>query len=217
MFKGFWTRFCYTSCPKTLHNICDGCKLSCSQEIYRNAFLKISQMSQETLRKIPKFHLISWCGNFVETHSFCKILSESPETLGKLKVPTKFPHQKIRWNFGISHSESPHNGDIHCVKSVRTRGFPGPSFSAFGLNMEINGINLRIQSKCGNIRTRKTLNADTFCAVIPHSCKFRDSFPKIDCYRVTYVGFLYFSSTPKLSHTYSNISEEDIKIEFEAM
>ena len=24
----------------------------------------------KSLHKIPKFHLISWCGNFVKTHSF---------------------------------------------------------------------------------------------------------------------------------------------------
>ena len=24
-------------------------------------------------RNIPKFHLFSWCGNFVETHSFCRV------------------------------------------------------------------------------------------------------------------------------------------------
>ena len=27
-------------------------------------------MTNLTLRKIPLFHLISWCGNFVEMHSF---------------------------------------------------------------------------------------------------------------------------------------------------
>ena len=25
------------------------------------------------LRQIPKFHLISWCGNFVERHSFPRV------------------------------------------------------------------------------------------------------------------------------------------------
>ena len=28
-------------------------------------------------RKLPKFHLISWCENFVESHSFCRFLSLS--------------------------------------------------------------------------------------------------------------------------------------------
>ena len=37
-----------------------------------------------TISKIPKFHLNYWCGNFLETHS------DSPETLRKLCVFTKF-------------------------------------------------------------------------------------------------------------------------------
>ena len=31
------------------------------------------------LRKIPQFHLISWCGNFAETHSFRIVSGESPK------------------------------------------------------------------------------------------------------------------------------------------
>ena len=34
--------------------------------------------------------------------------------------------------------------------------FSGSYFPAFGLNMEIYSVNLRIQSKCGKIRTKKT-------------------------------------------------------------
>ena len=34
--------------------------------------------------KIPNFPLISWCGNFVETHSYRRVSDESPE---------------IRWNY----------------------------------------------------------------------------------------------------------------------
>ena len=32
------------------------------------------------MRKIPKFHVIFWCGNFVEKCSFCRALGNSPET-----------------------------------------------------------------------------------------------------------------------------------------
>ena len=46
-----------------------------------------------------------WCRNFVERHSFRRVSSKSPETLQKLHVPTKFPHQKISLNFGILRSE----------------------------------------------------------------------------------------------------------------
>ena len=51
-----------------------------------------------TLRKIPSFYLISWCRNFVERHSFRIV---SPKTMRKLCLSTKFPHQKIRWNYGL--------------------------------------------------------------------------------------------------------------------
>ena len=57
-----------------------------------------------TLDKILQFHLISWRGNFVEAHNFRRILVESPDTLRKLSISTKFPHQEITWNFGILHS-----------------------------------------------------------------------------------------------------------------
>ena len=54
---------------------------------------------------------------------------------------------------------------LHCVESVHIRSFSGLHFPAFELNMEIHGLNLRIQSECGKIRTRKTPNTDTFHAV----------------------------------------------------
>ena len=60
----------------------------------------------KTLRKIPLFHLISWCGNFVEKHSFLIVSGESPKTKRKLCPSAKFQHQEIRWNYGILHSES---------------------------------------------------------------------------------------------------------------
>ena len=56
-------------------------------------------------------------------------------------------------------------GKNHSVKSVRTRSFSGPDFPAFGLTTEIYSVNLRIQSKCGKIRTRKTPKTDTFHAL----------------------------------------------------
>ena len=49
-------------------------------------------------------------------------------------------------------------------ESVRFRKFSGPYFLAVGLNTEIYGISLRIQPECGKIRTRKTLNTETFHA-----------------------------------------------------
>ena len=46
---------------------------------------------------ILKFHLISWCGHFVETHNFHWVSRELPETMRKLCASTKFPpYQDIR-------------------------------------------------------------------------------------------------------------------------
>ena len=57
-----------------------------------------------TLRKIPLLYLIFWCGNFVERYSFRIVSGESPETIRKLYLSTQFPHQEIRWNYGIFRS-----------------------------------------------------------------------------------------------------------------
>ena len=62
-------------------------------------FLSTSDFS---LHKIPKFHLIFWCGSFVETHSFCRLAAESPKPMQKLCVFTKCSHQKIRRNYIIA-------------------------------------------------------------------------------------------------------------------
>ena len=37
-----------------------------------------------------------WCGNFVERHNFCIISGDLTETMWKMCLFTKFPHQKIR-------------------------------------------------------------------------------------------------------------------------
>lgn len=52
------------------------------------------------------FHLIPWCRNFTETHSFCIVSGDSPKIMRKLCISTKFPHQKIRRNYGIFRSDN---------------------------------------------------------------------------------------------------------------
>ena len=54
--------------------------------------------------------------------------------------------------------------NLHCVKSSRIRNFSGPYFPVFGLHTERYRVSLRIQSECGKIRSRNTLNIDTFHA-----------------------------------------------------
>ena len=53
---------------------------------------------------IPEFYLISWCGNFVERHSFHRISENSRKTLWKLCLSTIFPYQEISWNLSILRS-----------------------------------------------------------------------------------------------------------------
>ena len=55
--------------------------------------------------------------------------------------------------------------NITAYKVSKYGVFSGPYFPAFELNMEIYEVNLRTQSKCGKIETRKTPYLDTFHAV----------------------------------------------------
>ena len=65
-------------------------------------------------RQKPWFRLIFWCGNSVETRKFRRVLGESlfPQNS---RVSTKFPHQEIRWNFGIWSSLA------YCILNVSKR------------------------------------------------------------------------------------------------
>ena len=67
----------------------------CSRQKYLSKVYQKETMTTpkaDTLHKIPKFHLTSWCENFVERHSFRKVPGDSPETMQKLCLSTKFPH-----------------------------------------------------------------------------------------------------------------------------
>ena len=65
----------------------------------------------------------------------------------------------------VLHLTVKYDESVHCEKGVRIRSVSGTYFPAFRLNMEIYRVNLRIQSECWKIRTRKTPNIDTFHAV----------------------------------------------------
>ena len=47
------------------------------------------------LRQLSWFHLIFWCRNFVEVHSFRRVSGDWLETLRKLCTTTKFLHRKL--------------------------------------------------------------------------------------------------------------------------
>ena len=53
-------------------------------------------------------YLISWCESFVEAQGFRRVLRVLLETLRKLYVSTKFPHQETRWSFGVLYSDRRH-------------------------------------------------------------------------------------------------------------
>ena len=57
--------------------------------------------------------------------------------------------------------------EIGTVKNVRIRSYSSLYFPTFGLNTDRYGVSLRrIQSECGKIRTRITLNMDTSRIVV---------------------------------------------------
>ena len=66
----------------------------------------------------------------------------------------QLPITLLKWKFITVFRE-------HCVKSIHIRSYSGLHFPAFGLNTERYGVSLRIQSECGKMRTRITLNTDS--------------------------------------------------------
>ena len=57
-------------------------------------------------------------------------------------------------------------GAVLYLKNIRIWSFSGPHFPVFGLHTEICRVNVRIQSGCGKMRTRKTPNTGTFYAMV---------------------------------------------------
>ena len=74
----------------------------------------LAEFWQLSLQKIPYFHLISWCRNFVEGHSFCIVSADLPYTMHKPYFSRKFLHQKIRWNYCV----------LRSVSKLRFQGLP---------------------------------------------------------------------------------------------
>ena len=75
----------------------------------------------------------------------------------------------------------------YCVKSVFIWSYSGPYFPACGLNMERYEISLRIQSKCVELRTRITINTNTFHAVYVYLLCF--NIDKIQSLKFTLLFF----------------------------
>ena len=85
-------------------------------------------------------------------------------------ILTKLPHYRLTFLFHnpwkhFKHSFPSTQVTFHCVKSVCIRSYSGPHFPAFRLNTERYRVSFRIQSECGKMRIRITLNAGIFYAV----------------------------------------------------
>ena len=80
------------------------------KELWFTSYVRARQIQFENkghiLRNIPFLFLASCCGDFLESHSFCILLGESPKTMQKLCLSTTFPQQQIRWNCAIFHSDT---------------------------------------------------------------------------------------------------------------
>ena len=81
---------------------------------------------------------------------------------------------------------------MHCAKSVRIQNYSGPHFPAFGLNTERYSVSLCIQSKCGKIRTRIILNADSFYTVMQFEETQSNAPDPIKFHCVKYRNFTQF-------------------------
>ena len=86
------------------------------------------------------------------------------------------------------------------MKSVRIQSYSGPHFPVFGLNTERYSLSLRIQSKCGKMRTRITPNKDTFYVLYVINEKFRKN-DYIFFHRIEFIC-TGFSSVPLCLRNY---------------
>ena len=95
---------------------------------------------------------------------------------------------------------------VHCVKSVHIRSYSGPYFPTFGLNTDRYGVSLRIQSKCGKIRTRITPNTYTFYAVV----LFGEIGKHVDLIGLLHWRFLMNTDNVKTPSRYNSIATSNL-------
>ena len=98
-------------------------------------------------------------------HFFLSFLSNATFNINEYAIESRHFEEHVKRLSRKSDQE-------FCVKSVRILSFSGTYLPVFRMNTERHGLFLRIQSKYGKIRTRKTQNTDTFHAVKLHAlCK----------------------------------------------
>ena len=112
------------------------------------------------------FTLLSWLHGG-EGNSFLFLLKNLCSIsiyYGRHLIPNTF--HKISLSLFSQTLPLPNPRAMHCEKSVCIRSYSGPYFPAFGLNTERYRVSLRIRSERWEIRTRITLNTDTFYAAM---------------------------------------------------
>ena len=94
---------CFNEVSRIINLICITNLLICGEMLKCNLILFHASllMKWDALRITSKFHIISWCGTFVERHNFRRVLGGSLETMRKLCVSTKLSNQEIRWKYDI--------------------------------------------------------------------------------------------------------------------
>ena len=103
--RGSWIRVPYKKCLTM--NFAKTFRIVFLRNISGDHLYIFSYSGYIPLRKIPKFHLISLCGNFLEMHSLLRNLSDTWRSVFLVKLQVAgvflFP-QKIGWNFAILRS-----------------------------------------------------------------------------------------------------------------
>ena len=94
------------------------------------------------------------------------------------------------------------------MKSVRIRSYSGQHFPSFGLNTERCSISVRIQFKCGEIRTRITPNTDTFYTVHGAFMKVSIKNPL----RRYFLSFVLKTGSHFLKHFFVSLVESPFKM-----
>ena len=110
-------------------------------------------------KSVPSTEILKEGKNFTNTN-FKSFTVTLPYKIFYLFWYTVSPFQE---NFDFE-KKSLISSNNHYMKSVCIWSFSGPYFPAFGLNTERYREFLRIQSKCGKIRTIKTPNTNIFYA-----------------------------------------------------
>ena len=147
--KSMVEHFCKNSTGTSLHEKCPNLRLF----LVRIFLYSVQSVENAEQKKLRIWTIFTQCFfRKMQKNSCSKIL---------YRITTRKFQKKSLNNFCWSSSSL----RKHCVKIVRIQSYSGPHFPAFKLNTERYRVSLRIQSKCGKMRTRITSNTNTFYAV----------------------------------------------------